>query len=115
MLKRVLAILPILTLPSVSFAQPNPPVPVITDGGPLPLREVSGQIKDVDRSRNRLTLSARNLKLTLQVDAETTIFIEGRTGTLADLSPGQFVRAAYEEAGGKHLAQWIELSGKRGE
>jgi hypothetical protein len=111
--KRALSILAVLTFPSVSFSQTDNAAPLTSDGGPLPLREVSGEIKDVDRGRNRLTVSARDLKLVLRVDAATTIFIEGHTGSLADLSPGQLVRAVYEEVAGAHLAQWIELSGNR--
>lgn len=112
-MKRALSILAVLTFPAVSFPQTENPAPLTSDGGPFPLREVSGEIKDVDRGRNRITVSARDLKLVLQVDGGTTIFIEGHTGTLADLRPGQFVRAAYEEMAGAHLAQWIELSGNR--
>ena|ERR1700737_29917 len=111
MVTRVLSVVAILALPWASFPQTDT-APPASEGrlGPPPLREVSGEIKEVDRGRNQLTVLGRDLKVTLEVDRETTIFIEGHTGTLADLKPGQFLRAAYEEVAGKYLAQWIELS-----
>jgi len=49
----------------------------------------------------------------LQVDPATTIFIDGHTGTLADLAEGEVVRAAYEAGAGPPVAQWIERAAEK--
>jgi hypothetical protein len=75
------------------------------------LREVSGSITAVDMHRGTLTLEEASGRVELRVDGDTTIFLPGRTGRLADLKAGQRVRAAYEPREHVSVAQWIELVG----
>lgn len=76
------------------------------------LASVEGRIAAVDVAQGTLTLQLGSTPLVIRVDAGTTIFLAGRTGRLADLSAGQRVRAAYEQApdGRGAVAQWIELA-----
>jgi hypothetical protein len=75
------------------------------------LREVRGPISAVDTRKGTLTLTLEEPsgRVELRVDGETTIFLPGRTGRLADLKAGQRVRAAYEPGVRVSVAQWIEL------
>ncbi|HYH95603.1 hypothetical protein [Hyalangium sp.] len=75
------------------------------------LREVQGPISAVDTREGTLslTLEEPSGRVELRVDGETTIFLPGRTGRLADLKTGQRVRAAYEQRERVFVAQWIEL------
>ena len=73
------------------------------------LREVQGSITAVDGHGGTLTLEEPSGRVKLRVDANTTIFLPGRTGRLTDLKAGQRVRAAYEPRERGAVAQWIEL------
>ncbi|MDY7227934.1 hypothetical protein [Hyalangium rubrum] len=73
------------------------------------LQEVQGAIASVDARRGTLMLSEGKGRVELRVDASTTIFLPGGIGSLADLTPGQKVRAAYERGDKGPVAQWIEL------
>lgn len=73
------------------------------------LREVEGAVASVDVPRSKLLLTQGRKQVELHVDASTTIFLPGRTGSLEDLSPGQRLRVAYEPGEGGAVAQWIEL------
>ncbi len=81
--------------------------PESTSGQPG-LREARGKIKTVDKAKRQLVLEQPGL--TLQVDHTTTIFVDGRTASLDEVSPGQEVRASYEHKKGLDRAQWIEVS-----
>ena len=77
------------------------------------LREARGAVNQVDKDKNRVTLRApKGEPITLQVDKNTTIFIDGRTGTLDEIKAGADVRASYETKAGANKAQWIEVSKK---
>ena len=77
------------------------------------LRETRGAVQEVDKEKNRVTVEQnKGSHLTLQVDKTTTIFIEGRTGTLDEIKAGAEVRASYEPRQGSNKAQWIEISKK---
>ena len=56
-----------------------------------------------------MALRERRERVELRVDGDTTLFLPGRTGRLADLKAGQRVRAAYEPRERGSVAQWIEL------
>jgi hypothetical protein len=75
------------------------------------LREVQGPITAVDARGGTVTVTLEEAseRVELRVDGDTTIFLPGRTGRLADLKTGQRVRAAYEPRERIWMAQWIEL------
>jgi hypothetical protein len=75
------------------------------------LREVQGPISAVDTRGGtvRVALEEPGGQVELRVDGDTTIFLPGRTGRLADLKVGQRVRAAYEPRRRGWVAQWIEV------
>lgn len=77
------------------------------------LREARGAVNQVDKDKNRVTLDEpKGAPLTLQIDKSTTIFIDGRSGTLDEIRAGAEVRASYETKAGANKAQWIEVSKK---
>jgi hypothetical protein len=45
----------------------------------------------------------------VSVGKATTVFLDGRTGSLSDLTAGQEIRAAFEPGEGSK-AEWIELA-----
>jgi hypothetical protein len=68
------------------------------------LPTVSGRVIANDGTQVRLQ-RAGEPEVTLQVDPViTTIAVDGREGTLADLGPGTEVRASYEESRGRKHA-----------
>ena len=73
------------------------------------LRELEGAVSSVDVQGSTLMLTAGRKRVELHVDANTTIFLPGRTGRLEDLAPGQKLRVAYEPGERGAVAQWIEL------
>src|SRR5438445_6084284 len=74
-----------------------------------PLREAIGKLQRVDVRQSAVVVDGTWLK----VDQTTTIFVEGRTGTLGDLAEGEIVRAAYETGSVSPIAQWIERAVER--
>ena len=74
------------------------------------LCEAAGLVQAIDRDRNQLTVNVKALPVTLQIDKTTTIFVNGRTGTLDDVREGTTVRASYALKKGCNHAQWIEIS-----
>ena len=75
------------------------------------LEETSGKIGTIDGERQLITVEAKGQHTRLQVNQSTTIFVSGRTGTLADLSAGQRIRATFEASDRSlPVAEWIELS-----
>ncbi|MBI5546498.1 MAG: hypothetical protein HY901_21670 [Deltaproteobacteria bacterium] len=78
------------------------------------LREARGAVQGVDKDKNKVTVEQpKGSPLTLNVDKTTTIFIDGRTGTLDEIKAGHEVRASYETRQGANKAQWIEVSKKK--
>lgn len=75
------------------------------------LREVQGPITAVNARAGTVTVTLQEAseQVELRVNADTTIFLPGRTGRLMDLKEGQRVRAAYEPQNHHSVAQWIEL------
>ena len=74
------------------------------------LEETSGKIGVIDGEHQLITVEHKGRATRLQVNQSTTIFISGRTGSLADLSKGQRVRATFEGGAQLPVAEWIELS-----
>ena len=59
--------------------------------------KVTGTIKNVDAVANSITLeTSQGKKATYTVDAQTTIQVGGKAGTLADLKVGQTVMVEIE-------------------
>jgi len=89
-------------------------VPALAQEPPAEVRslhEVQGQITAVDARGGtvKVALEEPGGRVELRVDGDTTIFLPGHTGRLADLKAGQRVRAAYEPRERAWVAQWIEL------
>ena len=78
------------------------------------LHEARGAVHQVDKETNRVIVEQqKGSPLTLQVDRTTTIFIDGRTGSLDEIKAGADVRASYESKQGSNKAQWIEVTKSR--
>ncbi|MGI5863297.1 MAG: hypothetical protein ACOX6T_14750 [Myxococcales bacterium] len=73
------------------------------------LREGTGRVREIDRSKKKVTLEAKADPIVLDVDRTTTIFIDGRIATLEEIEPGMEVRAAWSARRGANRAQWIEV------
>jgi len=74
-----------------------------------PLGQLEGRVKELDRSKHRLTLESKKDPLVLHFDRSTTVLIDGRIARVEELAPGMQVRAAWQERRGMRHAQWIEV------
>lgn len=79
------------------------------------MNELRGTVQAVRPAQNELVLEPAkspeaSAPTTLRVDHDTTIFIDGRTGSLSDLKPGQEVRASFDMKGNERHANWIEVT-----
>jgi hypothetical protein len=73
------------------------------------IQQVRAKVKEIDRGKQRLTLEAKPDPLILDIDRATTIFIDGRIATLAEIKAGMEVQAAWESRRGANRAQWVEV------
>ena len=94
-----------LSAASMVFAQKPAPKPREV----MPLHEAVGRLQKVDPRSQVVVVDG----VTLKVDQTTTIFVDGRTGALTDLSEGEVVRAAYEPGQASPVAQWIERAAEK--
>ena len=78
--------------------------------GPFSSARMSGEIRGVDKQARTITIDEAGRLQTLRVDDRSTVFLEGRLGSLEDLREGQQVRAAYEERGTERSLRWIEVN-----
>jgi hypothetical protein len=84
-----------------------------TRGQTSGLREARGKVQQIDKANRQLVVDrSRHGPLTLQIDKSTTIFIDGRTGSLDEIGAGSEVRASFESRQGANRAQWIEVNRK---
>ena len=73
---------------------------------------LEGKVKKVDLTAGTVQVSTGLFGIfgrTLAVSPDTQVQIEGRQGTLADVSEGAQVKASYELREGKNIATRIEL------
>lgn len=98
------------------WAQTQSPMPGPPTSPAAPARPVAssldGKVTKVDLTAGTVQVSTGLFGLfgrTLSVTGETQVQVEGRQGTLADLSEGAEVKASYEMREGKNIATRIEL------
>ena len=98
------------------WAQTQSPMPTPPTSPAAPARPVAssldGKVTKVDLTAGTVQVSTGLFGLfgrTLSVTGETQVQVEGRQGTLADLSEGAQVKASYEMREGKNIATRIEL------
>ena len=87
------------------------PAPPTAPSGPV-MGSLEGKVKKVDLTAGTVQVSTGLFGLlgrTLSVTGETQVQIEGRQGTLAELSEGAQVKASYELRQGKNIATRIEM------
>ncbi|MFN7134253.1 MAG: hypothetical protein ACK4N5_19395 [Myxococcales bacterium] len=79
------------------------------------LKEAAGKVRSIDKDKNELSIlgEGQTDPVKLTVDRTTTIFVDGRIGTLNDVNEGFEVRASYELKQGNNRAQWIEINKRR--
>ncbi len=73
-----------------------------------PLAEIEGEVERVDATLGLLTLRVGERRTRFRVTSESTVFLAGRTAHLAELSPGERVRATYAPGRWIPLANWVE-------
>jgi hypothetical protein len=77
---------------------------------PLPhgavLDEVSGLVREVDRTTHKLTVESVSGPVTLSLDRNTMVYTANGLGTVLDLAPGQQIRAGRNA---EFLAYWVQL------
>jgi hypothetical protein len=78
-----------------------------------PLRRAEGRVVNVDAEGRHIYVRMNQAIQAFLVDTTTTIFLEGRTGEIEDLKPGQVVTASYDVDGEVPVAQWIEVDSTR--
>ena len=90
---------------------PTPPIsptqPAVPAAGSL-----EGQVKKVDLTDGTVRVATGWFGLfrrTLSVNGETQVQVEGRKGTLMDVSEGAQVKASYEVRDGKNIATHIDV------
>lgn len=74
---------------------------------PSPLLRARGTLETIDPAANTVTLAMEDESVRLKVDANTTVFVEGRWATVEELAPGEAVCAAWEK-GPSPIAEWLE-------
>jgi Cu/Ag efflux protein CusF len=92
-------------------AQSPMPAPPSAPAAPMP-GSLEGKVKKVDLTVGTVSVSRGWFGLfgkTLAVSSDTQVQIEGRQGTLADVSEGATVKASYEVREGKNVATRIEV------
>ena len=90
---------------------PAPPTSPAAPAAPV-AASLEGKVTKVDLPSGTVQVSTGLFGLfgrTLSVTGETQVQVEGRQGTLADLSEGAQVKASYEMREGKNIATRIEL------
>lgn len=98
-------------VPSVSRAQaPSASSKTGSVPGPFSSARMNGEIRGIDKQARTITIDQSGRLQTLRVDDRSTVFLEGRLGSLDDLREGQQVRAAYEERGTERSLRWIEVN-----
>ena len=90
---------------------PTPPIsptqPAVPAAGSL-----EGQVKKVDLTDGTVRVATGWFGLfrrTLSLNADTQVQVEGRKGTLMDVSEGAQVKASYEVRDGKNIATHIDV------
>jgi Cu/Ag efflux protein CusF len=73
-----------------------------------PLKRARGPISAIDVRSGLLTLHVHEGAAPMRVDASTTVFLNGRNSSVAELRVGQTVCATYEADDAASVAQWIE-------
>src|SRR5262244_4643705 len=96
----------------VQKPMPTPPIsptqPAVPAAG-----SVEGQVKKVDLTDGTVRVATGwfgLIRRTLSVNSYTQVQVEGRKGTLMDVSEGAEVKASYEVRDGKNIATHIDVT-----
>ena len=88
---------------------PTPPIaPALPAAGSL-----EGEVKKVDLAEGTVRVATGwfgLLRRTLSVTSDTQVQVDGRQGTLMDVSEGAQVKASYEVRDGKNIATHLEVT-----
>jgi hypothetical protein len=77
---------------------------------PTGARQAVGELRAIDREAHTVTIDEAGELRTYRMDDRSTVFLEGRLGSLGDLAEGQQVRAAWEERGTERSVRWLEVN-----
>ncbi len=72
--------------------------------------QLTGRLSSIDKDAGEVTIDHAGQTQVLKLGDNTTVFTEGRLGSIEDLKEGQQVRAAFEEKGGERTLRWIEVN-----
>ncbi len=96
-----------------AWAQTQAPMPAPPNAPAGPVAgSLEGKVKKVDLTTGTVSVSTGWFGLfgrTLAVSSDTQVQVEGRQGTLADVTEGAKVKASYEMREGKNTATRIEV------
>jgi hypothetical protein len=70
------------------------------------VKKVEGQIKNIDSSRTARAIDIGETKI--WVEPSTPVLVNCQMASVADLKPGENVKAAYEEKAGRNVAKVVE-------
>jgi Cu/Ag efflux protein CusF len=118
-----LSVVTMTGLAAAQVQQQNPPYPSTSPPSAKPsapaaspaekrAAEVEGSVKKVDPGAQTVEVSSGIFGImgrTLEVNDRTTIQMNGRQATLADITEGAKVKAVYEARDGKNVATMIEV------
>ncbi len=100
-------------LPPPTSGAPAPGAPRSSDGRSTHPRGIEGRVTSLDRATGALQMRGKNgQSLTLKLLPETTVFLDGRVGRLADVKPGDVVRSVFDVRKSGNVASWIEVEKK---
>lgn len=97
------------TAPSTAPKPTSPSMSPVEKARPA---QVEGTVKKVDPGAQTVDISSGLFGMMgrrLEVNDRTTIQMDGRQATLADIQEGAKVKASYEAQGGKNVATAIEV------
>ena len=97
------------TAPSTAPAPTSPSMSPVEKARPA---QVAGTVKKVDPGAQTVDISSGLFGMMgrrLEVNERTTIQLDGRQATLADIQEGAKVKASYEAQAGKNIATAIEV------
>ena len=119
-----LSVAAIVGPPAAQAQQPAPPYGAAPSTAPKPTSpsmspvekprpaQVEGTVKKVDPGAQTVDISSGVFGMMgrrLEVNERTTIQLDGRQATLADIQEGAKVKASYEAQAGKNVATAIEV------
>jgi Cu/Ag efflux protein CusF len=100
------------TGPTALVDGPKSDTPERDQGLSFGANQINGQVQAFEPMQKKITIDQSGKKQELKLTDDTTVFVDGRLGSVMDLKEGQEVRAAFENRDGGKSLRWIEVTPK---